>query len=74
MAGVVDLVMEQRSSERSVQATPLASHGRPPQTFREGRVCRHPGCGTRLSIYNSNQHCYLHEPMVAVRIRGKKIA
>lgn len=71
---VVYLVMEQRSAERSIQATPLVSHGRPARTFGEGRICRHPGCRTRLSIYNSNPHCYLHEPMTAVRVRGKKIA
>ncbi|HZU78810.1 MAG TPA: hypothetical protein VE991_02745 [Acidimicrobiales bacterium] len=34
---------------------------RPVATFRSGRTCEHPGCTTRLSIYNSRPCCALHD-------------
>jgi hypothetical protein len=30
--------------------------------FPGGRVCDEPGCGTRLSVYNSRERCWQHEP------------
>jgi hypothetical protein len=40
--------------------------------YPEGRVCSHPGCLTRLSTYNWASTCFLHSPMVAPRLRGRK--
>ena len=40
--------------------------------YPEGRVCSHPGCLTRLSTYNRASTCFLHSPMVAPRLRGRK--
>ena len=61
-------------SERSVAGTPFGGSERPSRSFGKGRVCREPGCGTRLSMYNSGKYCYEHQPMVVPRTRGKKIA
>ncbi len=55
-------------------AHPLTGSHRPSRAFKAGRICRHPGCGTMLSIYNDGKFCYQHEPMVVPRMRGKKIA
>jgi hypothetical protein len=49
-------------------------HGRASRTFAPDRVCSHDECETRLSIYNEGNFCYLHEPQVAPRVRGRKIA
>lgn len=61
-------------SEQSVAATAFLGSERPSRSFGKGRVCREPGCDTRLSMYNSGRYCYEHEPMVVPRTRGKKIA
>ncbi|MGA2036595.1 MAG: hypothetical protein ABSH04_03310 [Acidimicrobiales bacterium] len=57
-----------------VSATWFTGHERPSRTFPEGRVCGEAGCGTKLSIYNEGDYCYLHEPETMPRLRGKKIA
>jgi hypothetical protein len=57
-----------------VEGFRIEGHGRPSRRFKAGRVCREPGCGTRLSIYNSGKYCYQHEPMTVPRTRGRKIA
>ena len=36
-------------------------HGNPARTFGKGRTCKVEGCGTRLSLYNPNARCSLHE-------------
>jgi hypothetical protein len=36
-------------------------HGSPVRTFGRGRTCKVEGCGTRLSLYNPNVRCSLHE-------------
>jgi len=61
-------------SETSVQGTPFVGAERPSRSFAKGRVCKEPGCETRLSIYNNGKFCYTHEPMAVPRTRGKKIA
>jgi hypothetical protein len=59
----------------------FAIHGARPQPlprasqkFPEGRVCAHPGCGTRLSTYNKRDKCWLHAEMKVPRLRGRKPA
>lgn len=61
-------------SDTSVGAHPMSGNDVPSRKFRSGRVCRHPDCKTRLSIYNDGSYCYQHEPMTVPRVRGKKIA
>ena len=61
-------------SERSVQGSPFVGSDRPSRSFGKGRVCTHPECGTKLSLYNPGKYCYQHEPMAVPRTRGKKIA
>ena len=34
-----------------------------------GRLCEVPGCATRLSIYNPERRCALHEDQPATRSR-----
>ena len=60
-------------SERAVQATPITGNDRPSRSFGTGRVCKEPGCATRLSMYNKGKFCYQHEPKAAPRTRGRKI-
>jgi hypothetical protein len=30
-------------------------------TYDSGRVCAHPGCATKLSVYNASTTCWIHE-------------
>lgn len=30
-------------------------------TYEPDRVCSHPGCDTRLSVYNASPTCWTHE-------------
>jgi hypothetical protein len=62
------------SAEGSVAGSPIAGNTRPSRAFRRGRTCAEGTCETRLSMYNEGKYCYLHEPMVTPRTRGKKIA
>jgi hypothetical protein len=61
-------------NERSLGGYALAGGERPSKSFGRGRTCRHPGCNTRLSIYNNGKYCFQHEPMSVPRTRGRKIA
>ena len=68
--------MEDRSGRTtgSIGGSAFTGNNRPSVAFPVGRVCREPGCGTHLSIYNDGEYCYVHEPLAAPRLRGKKIA
>jgi hypothetical protein len=61
-------------SERSLGGHTLSGSERPSKSFGADRVCREPGCETKLSRYNNGKYCYQHEPMTVPRTRGKKIA
>jgi hypothetical protein len=52
----------------------LSGNDRPSKSYRAGRICREPECGTILSIYNDSSYCSRHQPMWVPRIRGKKSA
>ena len=36
-------------------------HGSQVRTYGRGRTCMAEGCGTRLSLYNPNARCSLHD-------------
>jgi hypothetical protein len=36
-------------------------HGRPVTIYRRGRTCMVEGCDIRLSVYNPNARCSLHD-------------
>jgi hypothetical protein len=57
-----------------VGATAFVGHARPPRRYPSGRVCHHPGCDTRLSIYNASELCYRHERPALPRLRGRAVA
>ena len=61
-------------SERSLGGHTLSGSERPSKAFGRDRTCRHPGCPTKLSMYNNGKYCFQHEPMAVPRTRGKKIA
>jgi len=54
-----------------VQAERFTSTERHLPVAAVGRVCAEPECGTRLSVYNEQEFCSLHAPMVVPRMRGK---
>ena len=35
--------------------------------YGDGRLCEAPGCSTRLSIYNPDRRCALHEAALVTR-------
>jgi hypothetical protein len=42
-----------------------------PQLSPTGRVCVESDCETRLSIYNPNEFCAWHQPMIFERMRAE---
>lgn len=36
------------------------------------RVCAHPSCDTKLSMYNRRETCFTHTGVKIPRLRGKK--
>ena len=54
-----------------VQGERFTSIERNLPTSQQGRVCGEPGCETQLSVYNDQEFCSLHAPMVVPRMRGK---
>lgn len=49
-----------------VVAERMVTWHRPVATARAGRVCAHPGCETRLSIYNADDRCASHHRFVTI--------
>lgn len=45
---------------------------RPNRTYGAGRVCAHPGCETRISMYNKADHCWAHAPLKFPLTRGER--
>lgn len=48
-----------------VVGEPFVGYRRSARTFGRGRVCRHEGCTTCLSMYNSGALCALHTSSAA---------
>ncbi len=44
----------------------------PSRKGSEGRVCSHPGCETKLSVYNRSDLCWQHDDVVFPNLRGKR--
>jgi hypothetical protein len=42
--------------------------------YAQDRVCAHPDCITRLSMYNRRDTCYIHADIKIPRLRGKKVS
>ncbi len=45
--------------------------GKTPKTQDEERVCADPSCKTKLTRYNTSDHCYRHKPRRFPRVRGR---
>ena len=45
--------------------------GKTPKTGEEERVCSDPSCDTKLTRYNTSEHCYRHKPRRFPRVRGR---
>jgi hypothetical protein len=43
------------------------------KTEGEARVCAHPRCQTKLSIYNLGDLCWQHAEIVFPNYRGKRL-
>lgn len=55
----------------AMQGAPLVGLPRKSRTARAGRICAHPGCGTRLSVYNRSTTCSVHTGRQKLRVRGR---
>jgi len=53
--------MDELTDGRIVRARLAVPLGRGSPRATEGRVCVEPGCGTRLSAYNSAAACWVHQ-------------
>jgi hypothetical protein len=45
----------------------------PSRVEEAGRVCEHPGCRTRLSVYNTGPTCWQHADLEFPNLRGKRL-
>jgi hypothetical protein len=45
----------------------------PSRTEAQGRECGHPGCRTKLSVYNVGDSCWQHADVVFPNYRGKRL-
>ncbi len=45
----------------------------PSRSEEGGRVCAHPGCETKLSIYNAGDSCWQHADITFPNFRGKRL-
>lgn len=45
--------------------------GKTPKTEDGERVCGDPACDTKLTRYNTSEHCYRHKPRRFPRVRGR---
>lgn len=55
-----------------IRFIPLISGDKPMPSFPRHRVCSADGCRTRLSIYNSGQWCWRHEPVYTRRAEASR--
>ena len=61
-------------SEQAIRGSRPQALPRASQKFPEGRSCKHPGCTTKLSVYNRRDSCWAHAEMKVPRLRGRKPA
>lgn len=54
------------SDNGRVVADRMVTWHRPVSTERAGRVCAQEGCGTKLSIYNTDDRCSMHQRFVTI--------
>jgi hypothetical protein len=47
--------------EESVKAEPIGVGAHVVSAQAAGRICEHPACNTRLSVYNDGRRCALHD-------------
>ena len=45
----------------------------PSRVEEVGRACAHPGCRTKLSVYNAGSSCWQHADVVFPNLRGKRL-
>jgi len=45
----------------------------PSRVEEAGRTCAHPGCPTKLSVYNTGSSCWQHADVVFPNLRGKRL-
>lgn len=57
MTGAAVRVLNEREGQRS-RSTGV-------KTYPSDRICAHPGCRTRLSIYNPSRYCCVHAKAVS---------
>jgi hypothetical protein len=60
--------------QSAIHGTRIAGVPRASRKYPEGRVCSHPDCDTKLSLYNKRDRCWAHAEMKIPRLRGRKPA
>lgn len=61
------------SNQQPIRAERPHELARPNRTYAKDRICAEPGCGARISMYNRNDHCWLHLGFKVPRVRGRKV-
>lgn len=58
----------------TLKGTAIKGITRPSRRYGGDRVCEHPACETKLSMYNKREHCHAHAPVKFPRVRGRIVA
>lgn len=61
-----------RATESAIRGARVATGSRRPRRYGTGRVCSVPGCGTRISVYNPRETCFVHAGVRIPRLRGRR--
>jgi len=54
-----------------IQGARISALPRRNTRFEADRLCSHPGCITKLSIYNRRDTCFAHAGFKIPRLRGR---
>jgi hypothetical protein len=58
-------------AETTMKGHRLRGGVRPSRVVEGRRTCVSPDCSTKLSRYNTREHCNTHAPVTYPRVRGR---
>lgn len=59
-------------STAAIRGMHVSGLPRKSRKYGEDRICAHPDCSTKLSVYNRRDTCFTHTGVEIPRLRGKK--